>query len=413
MVRPGVTLAVLLCLAGSARAEEPPEKPENAVSAVTPDAMFEALTSLGDLERAAGRLTSAAMNYQKALRIRRDPVIAGRLGVLLARLGLYEEAAEHLLDGFQRGRGASAAERESFQRHYNEVLAKGSWVKVVVSHAGARLLLDKRRGVGGPTAFFVFMEPGEHTIHGSLEGFEDAEVTFAVEKGRDREVEVTFKPRPTMPSAAPVVFDEASPARVPSPGIGPAVVIENPRYTKQEDPYAYAEERLDEKEKGRGLHGFIGGGPVAVFGVASWSPAVGLVLAGGLQPHENVSIGIEGRAAWLTSGVADRPIAAMTAGGLLSACGHWRWLFGCAVGHLGVLSVEFSGESYKENSYVFVKPGIGARLGAKLSVNRSFGVQGSVDALALSRATKLISGQTELVHPPVMIGTQVSATWEF
>ncbi|MDI1483578.1 tetratricopeptide repeat protein [Polyangium sp. y55x31] len=400
---------MLLGLAGSARAEEPPPKQESAVpGAVTPDTMFEALTAMGDLKRAAGRLTSAAMNYQKALRIRRDPVIAGRLGVLLARLGLYEEAAEHLLDGFQRGRGASPAERESFKTHYNEVLAKGSWVKVVVSHAGARLMLDERRGVGGPTAFFVFMEPGEHTIHGNLEGFEDAEVTFTVEKGRDREVEVTFKPRP-----APVVFDETSPAKAPLSDIAPAIVIQDPRYTRQEDPYAYAEEKLDEKEQGRGLHGFVGAGPVVVFGVASWNPAVGLVLTGGLRPHENVSIGIEGRAAWLTSGVADRNVAAMTAGGLLSACGHWRWLFVCALGHVGLLNVEFSSASYKPISYSNLLAGVGGRLGANLRMTRSLMLQGGVDAIGLSRGVQIVAQKTVLFEqPPVVIGAYIAGVWE-
>jgi hypothetical protein len=83
-----------------------------------------------------------------------------------------------------------------------------------------------------------------------------------------------------------------------------------------------------------------------VLGVATWSPAIGVGIAGSLRPNEYVSLGLEGRAAWLTSGIEGEPISAMTAGGLVSVCGHLRWFFGCALGHVGVIHGTFSAESY-------------------------------------------------------------------
>jgi len=116
----------------------------------------------------------------------------------------------------------------------------------------------------------------------------------------------------------------------------------------------------------------------------------------------------------LTSGVAGGQISAMTWGGIASACGHWRWLFGCALGHLGVINVAFSDANYTGRAFSFVKPGGGVRVGATIRFGSSFVVEGAFDAVALARGTSLRVGQTIVVEQaPYMFGSQVLGGWEF
>jgi len=138
------------------------------------------------------------------------------------------------------------------------------------------------------------------------------------------------------------------------------------------------------------------------------------VVGGSLQMHEHVSLGLEGRAAWLASGVEGRPIDAMTAGGLVSACAHYRWFFGCVLGHVGVININASPESYKPVSVTAVKPGGGGRIGAKVQLTRNFSIQAAADVLGLSSGIKIAVGPTIVAEqPPIMLAVQLGGGWEF
>ena len=79
-----------------------------------------------------------------------------------------------------------------------------------------------------------------------------------------------------------------------------------------------------------------------------------------------------------------------------------------------MINIKYEGTSYKERSLSFIQPGVGGRIGAKLSLGSSFSVQAAAEAVGLARGTKLIAGQTVLVdQPPVMITSQLLAGWEF
>ncbi|MDC0748994.1 hypothetical protein [Polyangium mundeleinium] len=104
----------------------------------------------------------------------------------------------------------------------------------------------------------------------------------------------------------------------------------------------------------------------------------------------------------------------MTAGGLLGLCGHWRWFFGCGLGHLGVITVSGDEEAFQDKIDVFLRPGFGVRVGGRFDLGTSWGVQVAGDVLGLSRATRIALGQTILVEQPaVMVGTSLAAFWKF
>ncbi|MDC3986056.1 hypothetical protein KEG57_36600 [Polyangium jinanense] len=373
---------------------------------------FQAFAQLADRERAAGRLREAAKAYRQALNVRSDPLVSGRLGLVLVEGGRPEDAAELLLYALHQAPATTPAERAERRRFFeaHEVArAHGSWVEIFVSHAGARVTVDGiDRNDAGRSAFWTFVAGGEHEIRATLDGFEEAVVKFTAVKGKDMKVSVPLTARKVEEEPA-VYVPEKDPTATLS------AVVSGPGFTKQEDPFAY-DDQPKEAHAGekKGLRGFVGAGPVVVFGVASWMPAVGATLAGGVQPNDYVSLGLEARAAWLTTGVADRPISAMTAGGIASVCGHYKWIFGCALGHLGVITVDFAVQSFKPANFSAIKPGAGARVGAHVRVTESFALRAEADVLGLSSGVQVAVGSTVVSdQPPVMIGVQLGGGWEF
>jgi len=203
MVRVCIGLALLLGLAAPASADVPgPTVAPGAIVDAADEAQFTALVAKGERERAAGRLPEAATAYAQALGLRGDPLVAGRLGVLLVDLGRPEQAAELLLDAIQRATKATSTERQGFLRAYDKALAQGCWVEVVISHAHTRVTLDgKPKNRDGHSAFFVFVMAGEHEVRASLDGYEDASAKFTAIKGTDMRVPLTLRP---LPSAEPL-----------------------------------------------------------------------------------------------------------------------------------------------------------------------------------------------------------------
>jgi hypothetical protein len=193
-------------------------------------------------------------------------------------------------------------------------------------------------------------------------------------------------------------------------------VVGDPNYSAKEDPFYVSPEakKARDAEQAKPSRGSIYAGPVVVFGVASWMPAVGGVIGGAWRPNQYLSVGLEGRAAWLPVGVADKPISAMTGGGTVSACGHVKWFFGCALGHVGAIRIAFSEGAFIPKSYTFANLAGGGRIGAQVRLSRALSLTGTVDALVLNRGIRVgLEGTVLVDQPPLMLGSQVAVGWEF
>ncbi|MDI1484342.1 hypothetical protein [Polyangium sp. y55x31] len=407
MLRSGIVITAILVLGAPALAEA---SPPPAVDEAVETARFTALVAKADRERAAGRLPEAAMGYAEAFKIKEDPIVGGRLGALLVELRNPVQAADLLLDAIERGRGpdVSPEERHAWLTAYDVAISQVCRVEVTVSEPHSRVTLDglpKNRD--GHTGFILFVPPGEHELRATLKGFEDAVIDFKAIKGGTLRYTLALRP---LPSFAPIDPPERLLRRRQ---IDPATNVEEP---PDDEPPKREPIRggVVGDEKKSGVRGSINAGPVVLFGVATWAPAVGAVLGGSLQVHEYASLGLEARAAWLTSGIEGLQIDAMTAGGIVSACGHYRWFFGCALGHMGMIRVAFSRESYEPVTVVDVKPGGGARIGAKFRLTSSLSVHAATEVLALSSGVKIFVDNTVVSsQPPVMIGVGAGAGWEF
>ena len=408
MLRQTACIVFVVALAPAAYAQGTPTmEPESREARQT------ALVAKAEREARAGRLPEAALAYSDAFDLGRDPRVGGRLGVVLVQLDNAVIAADLLMNALERASNASPKERQEFFKAYEVARSRVCRLEVTVSEAHAKISLDGRvTQQDGVTAFAMFVPPGEHELRAKLPGFCDAAVHIVAAKGATLAIELKLEREedrlPTLPAAASL-----SPSRAALPVSRSSNIATDPNYSTKEDPFYEAPKPVKPSEK-RGVRFSVSGGFVTVFGVASWSPAVGGVLGGRLSPNEYVSLGLEGRAAWLTSGIGGERISAMTAGGLVSACGHLKWFFGCALGHLGVLNIEFGKESFVAKDLFAFRPGVGSRVGAEFRLKQSFLLQASADFLWTFRGTKVVVDQTIVAEQsPWMLATQLSGGWEW
>jgi hypothetical protein len=382
------------------------------------EARFNLLVKTGNQARLAGRNEEAATAYKAALDIHRHPVIRGRLGLVLVKLGHLDKAAEELHEAFEHGQGVTAQERREVGAAFDKAKASTTWVTVNVSQMGANVACDGAPwNPKGFASFWAFAMPGEHTLRATLDGYEEAVETFTAKPGEEITVTLRLVPNPKI---RPLDQTERTletllrnKRRFP-PQLPGSNVWGSPDYDPKEDPTHGEPKETRPVPKKDGPRFSVNGGVVTVFGVASWNPAVGGVVGVVVRPHENVSIGLEGRAAWLTTGVADLPISAMTAGGILSACGHLRWFFGCGLGYIGTINVAFSDSVYTGKTPSFVQPGFGGRIGVETRLGSAFLLHASGDVLGMFRGIELSIGDRIIAsQAPVMVGVQIGGGWEF
>ena len=424
MKRVGTSLFLICAFASSSANADTPANPAptkqtsalsnpNATEKALKESLFAAHFAKAERERRAGRFSEAAEAYAEALKIQWDPLASGRLGVLLVELGQPTTAADILLDAIESATSASPAERQGFLRAYDKAILEVCRVEIDISQAHTLLSVDGEEAFpDAVTGFTLFLRPGEHELRAKLNHFEDAVVHFTATKGGRMRVSLVLEPLPSIdpPKPPDQLFRRRRLIRRET-----EEVLKN----AEEPPKDEGEKRVvyggvDGGPKPEKTRISVEGGPLIVFGVATWAPAVGAVAGVRFRLKEYFSLGLEARGAWLTDGIKGEPINAMTAGGIASGCLHWRWLYGCAVGHLGVINVQGQKSSYKPQSDTFVKLGFGGRVGASLSLGRGFVLGASFDAMGLDRGIRVIAGQTELVnHPPVMLGTQIIGAWEF
>ncbi len=415
----GVAFCLGVCLSASATAHADSLADQTqALTDAEKETRLRAFVKTGDQARLAGRYDEAATLYKAALDIQPDPVISGRRGLVLMKLGQLDHAGEDLYEAVVHGQGlgVSTQERRDVVAAYDRAKALTTWVNVDISQAGAKVTCDgitwNRKGL---SSFWRFAVPGEHTLRATLDGYEEAVETFTAKPGDEITVSLNLVPlaAPKLPELPAPMATIANETRKFPPYLPASNIATDPNYSSKEDPF-YGEPKDTKPAKKSGPRFSVNGGVVTVLGVASWNPAVGGVVGVGLKPNEYFSFGLEGRAAWLTTGVAGEPISAMTAGGIISACGHVRWFIGCALGHLGVLSVDFSDTTYKEASNTHFKPGLGGRLGAEFPISSMFVLRGVVDVIVLRNGHRIWAGDRLIVdQPPILTGGQLLGGWEF
>ncbi|HMY20695.1 MAG TPA: hypothetical protein PKA58_30430, partial [Polyangium sp.] len=189
-----VLVPVCLLVPSAAFAADPSNM--NVVTSMPSDAAkkaaFKALVDKANQASLSGRLVEAADAYFAALEMQRNPIVAGRLGLVLVKLGKTDRAAEQLQEAVVRGQGAPPWERLAVQQAYDKARSMTTLVNVDISHAGTKVTYD-----GAPTnplglsGYWMFALPGEHSLRATLDGYDEAVATFVAKPGE--EIVVTLK----------------------------------------------------------------------------------------------------------------------------------------------------------------------------------------------------------------------------
>jgi hypothetical protein len=340
--------------------------------------------------------------YLAALAIQQtNPTVKGLLGVIAARAGDHVNAAIYLDDAVRYNGGRTPEERDEFALALARARNEVTLLRVNISVAGAVVTIDGEPtpNVNGRTSFWLYIAPGQHEMRVEVDGYEAQEKPFEAPKGG--EVPLSFDMRPIASDAS---VPEPAPARSPQPLERAMAVID-----QRSDP---TDPEWIPKRK-RAVRGMVGAGPVMVLGAASWLPSFGATLSGGVR-WGWASAELEARGAWLTGKIADKPIQAMTAGALLSVCAHWRWLFGCGAGHLGVIRIAAPANNYQSEAFTFVKPGLGVRFGGEIPLSESFGVRVAADVVGLPAGTRVgVARGVYADQPPLLVGANATGMWHF
>jgi hypothetical protein len=352
---PWAILAVLLGAAPSAAA--PTTAPSNSV------APFDQYKAEGDRARLAQLWEAALAAYDKALAIRYDAVVMGRAGLVLAKLERFDLAARLL----QRAANDTAAdidpaERQLFFAEFLRSADQVCRVDVHIDQANARVEIDGKESVDGRADFFVYLNPGVHTIFAEKQGFHDAGQTLVTDRSCKRKIALIMQPvsieQLSLDKYLKVVPQNSLPAR----GVRESSETKQPLYDAKLAPNPY-EPSLK--------RWFVGGGGAWIpFGM---TPGMGLggQLHAGARLHSNFEITLEGRVAvhvveTKTEGIFDSGSAYAWSVGL-PVCGRFldRFFF-CGVFQVG------GSKHLSSNSTAWFEPGLGGRLGLEFHLTNRF-----------------------------------------
>lgn len=341
-----VVTAVFLLAAPVAASDAPPQD-------------FAALVKRGDQARIAGNWSVALEAYAKALELRDDPLVAGRVGLVLSAFQEYDAAAGKLFHAIERGAGVDDAERTRFFQAFLLAQKHTCRLDVIVVQNGVKLELDNDERFSGRREFWAFVKAGKRKLHATLEGFEDQTIEIDARKGGQLSLRIELRPikPPEEPAKQP---DPPPPTPEPEarpPEVKPApVMLEN-------NPSA-----LTNPPQKNGSF-VVGLGIGFVFG-ATPTPALGPHAFAAWRSRSWWEVGVDARVAWTFVKDDRSPTTQfVTWSAMLVPCGRWRkpW-FACAL-------VQIDGAQRTDGMGAGLLPGFGLRGGVEFETHKRLAVQ--------------------------------------
>ncbi|MGK3967416.1 PEGA domain-containing protein [Sorangium sp. So ce118] len=182
------------------------------------------LVRVGDRFRDRGDWLLAREAYAAAHAVGREPRILCEWGMAELALSAHDDAATYLDRCLKDPRAGTIEQRRRYLSGLEQARREVGQLNIEVSHPGTELFLDDESvGKEQPTAFYLYVNPGAHTLKASLPGFLDAARPVQVERGGVTRVDLRLEPTPPAASpqarlapAAPVVAaGRADPASAP------------------------------------------------------------------------------------------------------------------------------------------------------------------------------------------------------
>lgn len=167
-----------------------------------------------DAARRAARWADAERAYRAVWEIQRRPDIAGELGACELALGRHRDAAEHLQLSLEQPDLLPPDQRRRFQDALLYVQERVASFVIRAEPSNAEVFLDGRP-IGPPRdTYFVFVDPGSHTVSATLAGHGEVSVRTEVSAGVMSSVGLVVPRR--KPAPLPLAPAPAS-APVPAP----------------------------------------------------------------------------------------------------------------------------------------------------------------------------------------------------
>jgi hypothetical protein len=171
--------------------------------------------SAGNRAFKEGRFAAAEEAYEAAFALKKGYDIAGNLGAAELAQGKHREAAQHLAFTLRLFPiTGDPALREQMKKAFDQAQKEVGALRVKLAPAGAALRVDgatvapdQASGAAGqaagdaPAADAIFVEPGEHVVEATLDGYTGAPEHVSVAKGASVDVAITLTPLP--PPAPP------------------------------------------------------------------------------------------------------------------------------------------------------------------------------------------------------------------
>ncbi|WP_437735032.1 hypothetical protein [Sorangium sp. So ce1335] len=157
-----------------------------------------------------GRWPEAYAAYLEAWRLKQHFQIAANLARAELRIGKHRDAAEHISFFLREAEGVSDSDRALARQMLDEARAHIATLSLVVSRAGATVLVDGVPVGTSPLGREVYVEPGERRLEARIEGEAPAQTSAALAPGASQEVELRFVDR-----AAPAAIQPRAPQRRP------------------------------------------------------------------------------------------------------------------------------------------------------------------------------------------------------
>ncbi|HTN88038.1 MAG TPA: PEGA domain-containing protein [Sorangium sp.] len=185
------------------------------------------LVRVGDRFRDRGDWLLAREAYAAAYAVGREPRILCEWGMAELALSAHDDAATHLDRCLKDPRAGTIEQRRRYLSGLEQARREVGQLNIEVSHPGTELFLDDTSiGKDQPTAFYLYVKPGAHTLKASLPGFLDAARPVQVERGGVTRVDLRLEPRqkavpPQARSAPAAPASAAGRAAPPSAPPGP------------------------------------------------------------------------------------------------------------------------------------------------------------------------------------------------
>lgn len=233
-----LTAAIALCLC--ALASPPALTAQQGAAAKDSDEYRDTIAeALSQYER--GYFSEAHASFQRAHALNPNARTHWGLGVTAFEGRRYVEALQELgLALASSNKPLTKSQREASEKLIERARGYVASFRVALSPAEARVVVDGVRTLDATQAKRLLLDPGEHELVASAEGYETLSRRVRVQSGDDKPLELTLKPTRSgeplaqSPAPAPAAVAAASPAAPPAatpaaPGrsrsVGPYLVM--------------------------------------------------------------------------------------------------------------------------------------------------------------------------------------------